>query len=77
VHAATEAQGNSVSLPFGPGQRHNVTRRHEMLDGLTPRVVISDKGPDADALCDKGVEAVIPPRSNRKSPHTYDEALYR
>ena len=70
-----------MRLLFGPGQRHDVTRSHELLDGLNPGAVIADKGYDADhlrdAIDDMGAEAVIPPRSNRKTPRTYDKALYR
>lgn len=69
-----------MRLLFGPGQRHDITRSHELIDGLKPDAVIADKGYDADhlrdALHDRGAEAVIPPRSNRKSPRTYDRALY-
>jgi len=70
-----------VRLLFGPGQRHDVTRSHELVDGVTPGAVIADKGYDADhlhqAVRDTGAEAVIPPRSNRKTPRAYDRALYR
>jgi putative transposase len=70
-----------VRLLFGPGQRHDVTRSHELLDGLNPGAVIADKGYDANHLRDAidgiGAEAVIPPRSNRKAPRTYDKTLYR
>lgn len=81
MHVATDALGNPVRLLFGPGQRHDVTRSHELLDGFEPDAVIADKGYDADhlrdAIRDKKAEAVIPPRSNRKTPHAYDPALYR
>ena len=81
VHAATDALGNPVRLLFGPGQRHDATRSHELIDGFEPDAVIADKGYDADrfreAIRDKGAEAVIPPRSNRKAPCDYDKAFYR
>ena len=81
VHAATDALGNPVRLLFGPGQRHDVTRSHELVDGFEPEAVIADKGYDADhlrdAIHDAGAEAVIPPRFNRKTPHAYDRALYQ
>jgi putative transposase len=81
VHAATDALGNPVRLLFGPGQRHDATRSHELIDGFEPDAVIADKGYDADrfreAIRDRGAEAVIPPRSNRKAPCDYDKALYR
>ena len=70
-----------MRLLFGPGQRHDVTRSHELVDGLKPGAVIADKGYDADhlheAIHDIGAEAVIPPRSNRRAPHDYNKALYR
>ena len=81
VHAATDALGNPVRLLLGPGQRHDVTRSHELVHGFEPGAVIADKGYDAahlrNAIHDAGAEAVIPPRSNRKAPHAYDKALYR
>jgi transposase len=44
-------------------------------------VLIGDKGYDAadfvTALIAAGVEAVIPPRTNRKEQREYDEHLYR
>ncbi len=81
IHAATDALGNPVRLLFGPGQRHDATRSHELIDGFEPDAVIADKGYDADrlreAIRDSGAEAVIPPRSNRKAPCDYDKTLYR
>jgi len=70
-----------VRLLLGPGQRHDVTRSHDLLDGLKPDAVIADKGYDADhlrdAIGDTGAEAVIPPRSNRRTSRPCDKALYR
>lgn len=81
IHAATDALGNPVRLLFGSGQRHDVKRSHKLLDDLEPDAVIADKGYDADhlrdAISDRGAEAVIPLRSNRKAPRTYDKVLYR
>ena len=70
-----------MRLLFGPGQRHDVTRSHELVDGFKPKAVIADKGYDADHLraAIRGItaEIVIPPRSNRKTPYAYDKTLYR
>ena len=42
--------------------------------------MIADKGYDSDKFVDlieaSGMEAVIPPRSHRKSPREYDKELY-
>lgn len=81
VHAATDALGNPVRLLLGPGQRHGVTRSHELIDGFEPDAVIADEGYGADhlrqAVLDAGAEPVMPPRSNRKAQRGYDEALYK
>ncbi len=52
-----------------------------MLTGKTPKVVIADKGYDSNAFVEAiektGAEAVVPPRSNRTTPRSYDEDLYK
>ncbi len=81
LHAATDALGNPVRLLLGPGQRHDATRSHELIDGFEPDAVIADKGYDADhlrqAIFDAGAEPVIPSRSNRRAPHDHDKVLYK
>jgi len=51
-----------------------------LLEDLEPGALIADKGYDADALVadleQRGIEPVIPPRSNRKEPRKTDFALY-
>ena len=80
VHAATDALGRPVRLLLGPGQRQDITRSHELIEGLEPGAVIADKGYDANhlrkAIREAGAEPVIPPRKNRKKSEPYDEALY-
>ena len=70
-----------MRLLFGPGQRHDITRGHELIDGLEPGAVIADKGYDADhlrqAVLDAGAEPVIPARSNRGTPRDYNKTLYK
>lgn len=43
--------------------------------------MLADKGYDADYLVEaiqqKGAQAVIPPRSHRKTPRGYDKDLYK
>lgn len=43
--------------------------------------LLADKGYDTDAIAEAaqaaGMEAVIPPRSNRKEPRQYDEYIYK
>jgi transposase len=68
-------------LCLGPGEEHDVTRADELLAEHEPKAVIADKGYDADELVEtileRGAQAVIPPRSNRKSPRKFSQRLYK
>jgi len=81
IHAATDALGNPVRLLFGPGQRNDITKAHDLIEGFAPEAVIADKGYDADhlreAVLERGADPVIPSKSNRRAPLPYDKALYK
>jgi len=51
------------------------------MEGLKAGHLIADKGYDSDAIVEQaqrqGMEAVIPPRKNRKVLREYDSHLYR
>ncbi len=70
-----------MRLLFGPGQRHDATRSHELIAGLKPGAVIADKGCDADhlhqAIRDAGAEPVIPAKSNPRERRPHNKALYK
>lgn len=64
------------------GQASDYKGARLMLADLpAAKVLIGDRGYDAawlrNALAQRGVEACIPPRINRKRPIAYDAALYR
>ncbi len=53
-----------------------------LLDEIQAETLIADKGYDAgerviDRLEAAQIRPVIPPKSNRKTPRTYDKALYK
>ena len=52
-----------------------------MIENMKADAVLADKGYDADyiieAVEDMGAVAVIPPKSNRKTPREYDQYLYK
>ena len=52
-----------------------------MMADQHPETLIGDKGYDSDALVEwldqRGIQVVIPPRSNRNNPRNYDEDLYK
>ena len=51
------------------------------LHEIDPAKLIGDKGYDSDGirndLAERGIEPVIPPRSNRKAPIEYDREAYK
>ena len=70
-----------MRLLLGPGQRQDITRAHELIEGFRPEAVIADKGYDADhllaAIREAKAEPVIPARANRRQPRPHDEVLYK
>ena len=63
------------------GERHDITQADALIEGFDGEFVIADKGCDSDRfvalISDMGMAAVIPPRSNRKTPRSYDAELYK
>ena len=63
------------------GEKNDITQADKLIAGLDGEYVTADKGYDSNKFVElieaMGMEAVIPPRSNRKSPRTYDEELYK
>lgn len=63
------------------GQNHDITQADQLIDGMDSEYAIADRGYDSDefreSIAISGSVAVIPSRSNRKEPHTYDKYLYR
>lgn len=52
-----------------------------LIEGFAAEHLIADKGYDRDAIMvqarKQGMNAVIPPRRNRKTPREYDAHLYK
>lgn len=63
------------------GQQHDVTQAVDLISGMESEHVIADRAYDAEhvreAVIRGGAVPVIPSRSNRRKPHSYDEYLYR
>jgi len=81
AHIAVDALGNPVRLILTGGQIADVTQGAGLVEGIGADHVVADKGYDSDALVGVieagGAEAVIQPRSNRKSKRDYDKHLYK
>lgn len=76
-----DALGNPVHLHITPGNVADVNEASRLIEAARGANFIADKGYDADAVVDaaeaKGMNVVIPPRSNRINPRPTDFVLYK
>ena len=63
-----------------PGQAHDLACAEALIDNVNPVALIGDKAFDSDAFVDalteRGITPVIPPKANRLAPRACDFALY-
>jgi transposase len=63
------------------GTRADCTQAAELIAGIDAENLIADRGYDTDEIINEarkaGMEAVIPPKRNRKEPRLYDKYLYK
>lgn len=82
VHCVADALGNPLAFTVTGAEQADITQAQTLLDkAADAQVVTADKGYDSNALVsaieDRGAQANIPPRSNRKSPRAYDLHRYK
>jgi transposase len=81
VHGAVTGLGLPTKIILTAGQQADISQAKTLIQGVPIRVVIGDKGYDSDdlaaAIQKRGGEAVIPPRSHRKTPRLYDRERYK
>lgn len=85
LHAACADERTAVSLSLSPGQSHDATAFATVWKGVPKsrwlNAAVMDKAYDCDDIRKflewQGIEAVIPPRSNRKRLLPYDKVKYR
>ncbi len=74
--------GNPIGFTLTGAEQADISQAPALLDQApSAGAVIADKGYDANAWVERlesqQIEAVIPPRSNRKSPRDYDRHRYK
>lgn len=82
LHAVCDAKGRPHVLLLTPGNVHDCKVARLCIEALPPCAeLVADKGYDSQALREwldeRGTEAVIPPRRNRKVQYEYDRAVYK
>ena len=77
---SVDGLGNPLRYRLTGGQEHDVTQAAELISGIESEHVIADRAYDSNqflgSIIRSGAVPVIPPRSNRREPHSYDEYLY-
>ena len=74
--------GNPTGFHLTPGQACDLDGADILLGDVEAKTLLADKGYDADArvldrLHAADIMPVIPPKSNRREPRSYDTALYK
>lgn len=81
ILALTDALGNLVDFCLMPGQAHDLRETAALISGLSAGHLLADRAFDADwlrnDLLDRDIIPVIPPKSNRKFPATFDRETYK
>lgn len=82
IHATCDALGNPTGFFLTPGQAHDLHGADALLPYVNAACFLADKAYDADErvlriLEEKGIEAIIPPKTNRLVQREYDEELYK
>jgi len=82
IHALVDALGNPLAFFLTAGQAHDLEGADALLPQMQADILVADKAFDADVrviepLLAAGKKFVIPPRSNRKVPRSYDKEMYK
>ncbi|WP_246237816.1 IS5 family transposase [Caldichromatium japonicum] len=81
LHVAVDALGNPLRVILSAGQVADIEQAAALIQDQPTECVIADKGYDSDALVEtvtaQGSQAVIPPRSNRLNPRSFNRHLYK
>lgn len=78
---AVDALGNPLRVILSAGQIADIEQAAALIKDQPAGFIAADKGYDSDAfvtaITAQGSQAVIPPRSNRLNPRSFDRRLYK
>lgn len=81
IHVLVDAVGRLIHGRLTAGQVHDITQTPALLKGKSAKHVVADKAYDAltfrAQIQASGARAVIPPRSNRRTPIAWNRKMYR
>lgn len=81
ILALTDALGNLVDFRLMPGQAHDLRCVPDLIKDLNAEHLLADRAFDADwlrlELAENDITPVIPPKSNRRFPASFDKETYK
>lgn len=81
MHVAVDALGNPLRVNLSAGQVADIEQAVALIQHQPAEFIVADKGYDSDAFINtitaQGGQAVIPPRSNRLNPRSFDRHIYK
>ena len=81
IHITVDGLGNPLRLQLTAGQRQDLIKAMELVEGFSFEYIIADRGYAAQEFYDwitaKGIQPVIPPHQRAKATREYDKWLYR
>ena len=82
INARTNAEGLPIAVVITPGQEHDLNAYPALMEEIDddPEQLLGDKGYDSDAVrqdaVERGTQALIPTKRNRKVQLIVDKAIY-
>ena len=81
IHLAVDADGMPVGFLVATGAVADCTQACALIEGIPAEYLLADRGYDSREIAEKalaaGMQAVIPPRKNRKHQGDDDGCLYK
>ena len=81
MHLAVDSHGMPVRLILTEGTTADCSEALALIEDIEAEHLLADKGYDSNEVVEAalalGMNPVIPPRSNRKTPRVYDRHLYK
>ena len=81
LHVAVDALGNPLRVILSAGQVADIEQAEALIKDQPAELIVADKGYDSDAfvatIIAQDGQPVIPPRSNRLNPRSFDRHLYK
>jgi transposase len=76
-----DAHGMPLRVIITDGTTADCTQAHALIENLEADYLLADRGYDSDAIVEQvrlqEMEAVIPPKKNRKVQREYNKSLYK